>query len=143
VTRSSKLPGAKDEELIVEASDESPEQSATERPDNEEGLEVEVEQHTCSRNVNLAQVGFDRPCMTLLTGHTRHEDLGTRTPGLGLFHCLLIDGRSAAKVHDPYDDNKAYRKDEADDHDRSPIFEVALPFDSLSCWINTFMQGET
>jgi len=127
VTRSSKLPGAKNEELIVEASDESPQQGAAQRPDNEESLEVKVEQHTGSCYINVAQVGFDWPGMALLSLLARHENLGTGTPSLSFQHCLLVDSLSATEVNDPNDNHdQAYRKDEAYRNDWCPLLEVAL-----------------
>jgi len=136
VTRSSKLPGAKNEELIVEASDESPQQGAAQRPDNEESLEVKVEQHTRSCYINIAQVGFDWPGMALLSLLARHEDLGTGTPSFSCQHRLLVDSLPATKVNDPHDNHdQAYHKDEAYNNDCGPMLEVAL--------VVIMMQGET
>jgi len=136
VTRSSKLPGAKDEELIVEARDEGPQQGATQRPEDEEGLEVEVEQHARSSYVNEAQVCFDWPCVALLALLAWHEDLRAGAPSFGFQHRLVVDRLSATEVHHPDDDyDQAYSKDGNNNHDPGPMLEVAL--------LVVMVQGET
>ena len=47
VARSAKLPGAKNEELIVDERERHPDQRHENGPEDEECLEVEVECHTC------------------------------------------------------------------------------------------------
>jgi len=129
VARGSKLPGAKDEKLIVEASEDCPHNGNKQRPDNEEGLEVEVEQHASSSHISSTQVGFNWPNVALLTLNTRHEVLGTRTPSFHFRYFFCIDVfPKAAQVDHPYNhNNETHRQDRGYYDEGSPMLKEALP----------------
>jgi hypothetical protein len=98
----SKLSGTENEELIVEASKYSPHEGYKKRPNDEEHLEIEMEEHACAGDVCFKQVSAEWPSTATLALTCWHEDFRARAPRLSFFHCLLVDNiPKAANVDDP------------------------------------------
>jgi hypothetical protein len=107
VARRSEFPGAENEELVVDQSKAHPNHRNTERPKDEEHLEVKVQTHAWSANVlaGVASVGGERPQFSRLALFSLLVDSGAETPVVSLLQFFIIDILPAAQVHSPHDDN--------------------------------------
>jgi hypothetical protein len=121
----SKLPCTKNEEIWLVAGESCPYNSTAQRPNDEESLEAEMEQHARSSHIGLTQVCIKVKCANWRLAAI--HDLRARAPSFGLPHSPCIHGLPDTHVREPCDDSKKdYRKSQKAANDQGPILEVAL-----------------
>jgi hypothetical protein len=102
------FPSAKNEKLIVEASEDRPHDGDEKRPDDEEGLEVEMEQHARTSNCRVhAHIGVNGIRAALnFASVPGLQDLGARPESSGSCHLIIVGGLSATEINDPHEEKE-------------------------------------